>query len=282
MTTTRDLSGHAVELAAVAAAVASGGPGVTALRASSIALMTLIARFSNAPVATSDSKWLASVDADGCIAVGPGLQLIVDGSVAAPRVVHAVVGERSLMVLPLGADIRVRLIDGEEVITESTFPPIGRGTDHLDTNAAIERATERASRALANRSSDPIDGPDPAPLEDSASDLGAGSTAGGIASGRGLDTRSIAAGAAIAATGVAAAAISRRRSKASWAATHIIPDDGLDSRTAPDPALAADVRLGAGLQVRLLKRSGDWAQIDASNGWTGWVDGRLLVDQTGN
>ena len=36
------------------------------------------------------------------------------------------------------------------------------------------------------------------------------------------------------------------------------------------------VTLQAGTLVRLIERSGDWARVDADNGWTGWVDGRHL------
>jgi SH3-like domain-containing protein len=35
--------------------------------------------------------------------------------------------------------------------------------------------------------------------------------------------------------------------------------------------------LNAGLELQLLQQVGDWAQVRASNGWTGWVDARRLL-----
>ncbi|MFE6054358.1 hypothetical protein ACFQ6N_26700 [Kitasatospora sp. NPDC056446] len=58
--------------------------------------------------------------------------------------------------------------------------------------------------------------------------------------------------------------------------THIAPPGGMASWTAPDPARPS-ARLDALLPLRLLARQGDWAQVLCSNGWTAWVDGRLLV-----
>ncbi|MFH9352596.1 hypothetical protein [Kitasatospora sp. NPDC017646] len=58
--------------------------------------------------------------------------------------------------------------------------------------------------------------------------------------------------------------------------THVAPPDGLATWTAPDPARPS-TRLDPLLPVRLIARQGDWAQVLCSNGWTAWVDGRLLV-----
>ncbi|MEV7773739.1 hypothetical protein [Kitasatospora sp. NPDC086791] len=58
--------------------------------------------------------------------------------------------------------------------------------------------------------------------------------------------------------------------------THVVPPDGLASWAAPDPARPT-ARLDALLPLQLLGRQGDWAQVLCSNGWTAWVDGRLLV-----
>ncbi|MFF4380680.1 hypothetical protein [Kitasatospora sp. NPDC001547] len=58
--------------------------------------------------------------------------------------------------------------------------------------------------------------------------------------------------------------------------THVAPPDGLASWEAPDPGRPA-TRLDPLLPLRLLDRRGDWARILCSNGWTAWVDGRLLV-----
>ncbi|MFF1511278.1 hypothetical protein [Streptomyces sp. NPDC058326] len=58
--------------------------------------------------------------------------------------------------------------------------------------------------------------------------------------------------------------------------THVVPRDGLAAWEAPDPALPT-VPLDAFLPVRLEERAGDWGRVLCSNGWTAWVDARLLV-----
>lgn len=58
--------------------------------------------------------------------------------------------------------------------------------------------------------------------------------------------------------------------------THVAPPAGMATWAAPDPARPA-TRLDALLPVRVVARQGDCAQILCSNGWTAWVDGRLLV-----
>ncbi|MFJ8473374.1 hypothetical protein [Kitasatospora sp. NPDC094011] len=58
--------------------------------------------------------------------------------------------------------------------------------------------------------------------------------------------------------------------------THVAPPGGLASWAAPDPAQPS-TRLDPLLPVRLIADQGDWAQVLCSNGWTAWVDGRLLV-----
>lgn len=58
--------------------------------------------------------------------------------------------------------------------------------------------------------------------------------------------------------------------------SHVVPRDGLAAWEAPDPALPT-VPLDAFLPVELVERSGDWGRVVCSNGWTAWVDARLLV-----
>ncbi|MFI6154906.1 hypothetical protein ACIBCA_19695 [Kitasatospora sp. NPDC051170] len=58
--------------------------------------------------------------------------------------------------------------------------------------------------------------------------------------------------------------------------SHVAPPGGMASWAAPDPARPS-ARLDELLPVRVLARQGDWAQVLCSNGWTTWVDGRLLV-----
>ncbi|MEU2977679.1 hypothetical protein ABZ678_11890 [Streptomyces hirsutus] len=58
--------------------------------------------------------------------------------------------------------------------------------------------------------------------------------------------------------------------------THVVPGDGMRAWEAPDPA-GPTVGLDPLLPVRLVERRGDWGQVLCSNGWSAWVDGRLLV-----
>ncbi|MEU8619517.1 hypothetical protein [Streptomyces sp. NPDC048623] len=58
--------------------------------------------------------------------------------------------------------------------------------------------------------------------------------------------------------------------------THVVPGDGLPAWEAPDPAVPTQ-SLDAYLPVRLTARVGDWGQVLCSNGWSAWVDARLLV-----
>ncbi|MEU0439221.1 hypothetical protein ABZ202_05465 [Streptomyces sp. NPDC006186] len=58
--------------------------------------------------------------------------------------------------------------------------------------------------------------------------------------------------------------------------THVVPPQGMPAWAAPDPSGAA-VPLDALLPVQLVDRRGDWGRIVCANGWSAWVDGRLLV-----
>ncbi|MET9675572.1 hypothetical protein ABZY68_21105 [Streptomyces sp. NPDC006482] len=58
--------------------------------------------------------------------------------------------------------------------------------------------------------------------------------------------------------------------------THVVPRDGLSAWEAPDPGLPT-ASLDAFLPVRLTERAGDWGRVMCSNGWSAWVDARLLV-----
>ncbi|MFC5721677.1 hypothetical protein ACFP1Z_16010 [Streptomyces gamaensis] len=61
-----------------------------------------------------------------------------------------------------------------------------------------------------------------------------------------------------------------------FAPTHVVPPHGLPSWTAPDGLVPAEP-LDALLPVTLRRRSGDWGEVECANGWTTWVDARLLV-----
>ncbi|WP_219670394.1 hypothetical protein [Streptomyces bambusae] len=58
--------------------------------------------------------------------------------------------------------------------------------------------------------------------------------------------------------------------------THVVPVDGMSAWDAPGSA-EPPVDLDPLLPVQLLSRRGDWGEILCSNGWSAWVDGRLLV-----
>ncbi|MET9953774.1 hypothetical protein ABZ135_19765 [Streptomyces sp. NPDC006339] len=58
--------------------------------------------------------------------------------------------------------------------------------------------------------------------------------------------------------------------------THVVPREGLPAWEAPDPALPTEP-LDPFLPVQLTERVGDWGQVLCSNGWSAWVDARLLV-----
>ena len=58
--------------------------------------------------------------------------------------------------------------------------------------------------------------------------------------------------------------------------THVVPTDGMPAWETPDRSRPT-VPLDALLPLQLLDRSGDWGRILCANGWSAWVDGRLLV-----
>ncbi|MFF5445769.1 hypothetical protein [Streptomyces sp. NPDC012888] len=58
--------------------------------------------------------------------------------------------------------------------------------------------------------------------------------------------------------------------------THVVPYGGLPAWEAPD-ASRPTATLDPLLPVQLLSRRGDWGEILCGNGWSAWVDGRLLV-----
>lgn len=61
-----------------------------------------------------------------------------------------------------------------------------------------------------------------------------------------------------------------------WAPTHSVPGGGLRTWPQPDPKSLEGPRLDPGLPIQVAERKGAWARVVASNGWSGWVDGRLI------
>jgi hypothetical protein len=62
-----------------------------------------------------------------------------------------------------------------------------------------------------------------------------------------------------------------------FAPTHQVPAAGMSTWDAPRPEAARGPRLAAGLDVLVSETRGEWAHVVCSNGWTAWVDRRLLV-----
>ncbi|OKK17497.1 hypothetical protein AMK16_22015 [Streptomyces sp. CB00455] len=58
--------------------------------------------------------------------------------------------------------------------------------------------------------------------------------------------------------------------------THVVPQEGLAAWEAPDVSRPT-ASLDPLLPVQLLSRRGEWGEIMCANGWSAWVDGRLLV-----
>ncbi|HYI22895.1 MAG TPA: PrsW family intramembrane metalloprotease [Candidatus Limnocylindrales bacterium] len=62
-----------------------------------------------------------------------------------------------------------------------------------------------------------------------------------------------------------------------WAPTHVVPATGMASWEAPDPSRPPTVTLAGGVQLVVVEQQGAWSRVMGSNGWVGWVDGRLLL-----
>jgi hypothetical protein len=65
---------------------------------------------------------------------------------------------------------------------------------------------------------------------------------------------------------------------AAFRPTHAVPPMGMPAWAQPNPALPPTAQLQGGLQVMVGEWSqSGWARVVASNGWSAWVDGRMLV-----
>ena len=63
-----------------------------------------------------------------------------------------------------------------------------------------------------------------------------------------------------------------------WYPTHRIPAGGMPAWNGPDGSGQPASQLAEYLDVVIVSRAGDWAQVSAANGWRGWVDGRKLTN----
>ncbi len=61
-----------------------------------------------------------------------------------------------------------------------------------------------------------------------------------------------------------------------WAPSHAVPPQGLRAWGAPDPSGPVVANLAPGLPIQVAEVRGAWARVICSNGWTGWIDGRII------
>jgi Bacterial SH3 domain len=61
-----------------------------------------------------------------------------------------------------------------------------------------------------------------------------------------------------------------------WAPSHSVPAQGLRAWGAPDPSGPVVANLAPGLPIQVAEVRGAWARVICSNGWTGWIDGRII------
>jgi hypothetical protein len=61
-----------------------------------------------------------------------------------------------------------------------------------------------------------------------------------------------------------------------WVPTHSVPPQGLRAWQAPDPSGPVVANLAPGLPIQVSEVRGAWARVICSNGWTGWIDGRII------
>ena len=112
----------------------------------------------------------------------------------------------------------------------------------------------------------------PEPWSPAASQSGAGSTLpapsfGGAAAGQGAGYSPL--------SGQPAQPQPQPQPQA-FAPTHTVPPQGMQAWAAPDPNGAVVATLGGGLPIQVTEIRGAWARVLCSNGWTGWVDGRII------
>jgi putative component of membrane protein insertase Oxa1/YidC/SpoIIIJ protein YidD len=65
-------------------------------------------------------------------------------------------------------------------------------------------------------------------------------------------------------------------SAAAWTPTHRVVARTLQAWAAPDPAGEVVGELVVRTEVRVVEQLGDWARVDAENGWSGWVNAQGL------
>jgi hypothetical protein len=77
-----------------------------------------------------------------------------------------------------------------------------------------------------------------------------------------------------------ATAVADPEVEVAWAAaTHVVPADGMPAWAGPDAKAEPTAQLGGGTPLVVAERVGDWARVEAENGWTGWVQGGALEER---
>ena len=79
-----------------------------------------------------------------------------------------------------------------------------------------------------------------------------------------------------------ATAVAEPEVEVTWdAATHLVPAEGMPAWAGPDANAAPAAQLAGGTPLVVAERVGDWARVEAENGWTGWVNSRTLEERRG-
>lgn len=61
-----------------------------------------------------------------------------------------------------------------------------------------------------------------------------------------------------------------------WTPTHCVPAGGVLAWASPHQATEPGTAVAPGVELAVVEWQGAWARVTGSNGWSGWVDGRLL------
>ncbi len=62
-----------------------------------------------------------------------------------------------------------------------------------------------------------------------------------------------------------------------WIATHAVPAEGIQAWADPDPAGDVIANLAGRVELEVIERRANWANVKAENDWEAWVDGRRLI-----
>jgi hypothetical protein len=66
-----------------------------------------------------------------------------------------------------------------------------------------------------------------------------------------------------------------------WNPTFLTPPTGTPAWAQPNPALPPSLTIPGNVELVVENRAGDWAQVRAANGFSGFVDARVLIPRPG-